>query len=99
MSKGKLKKEDILHLAKLSNLQVSESEIDSLSTQLDETITYIENLNELDTASIAAKTRNSDQTNIGFEDGEKNSRQLQQADALVNSKHKKGKYFVVSRII
>ncbi len=89
---------DIEHLANLSNLQVDPHEVESLSKQLEETIEYIENLNELDTQSVSESVQ-SERTNINFNDGEKNARQLSQKEALVNSKKTKGEYFVVTRVI
>ena len=48
----KIKREDILHLAKLSNFSLSEEEIKSLGTDLENIISYISELNELDTEGV-----------------------------------------------
>ncbi len=45
-------REDILHLAKLSNLSLSEEEITSLKPDLQGIIRYISQLDELDTDNI-----------------------------------------------
>ena len=47
-----IKREDILHLASLSNFSLSESEITSLGDDLSEIIKYISQLDELDTDNI-----------------------------------------------
>ena len=47
-----IKREDILHLADLSNLSLSEQEIDSLGKDLGDIINYISQLDELDTENI-----------------------------------------------
>ncbi len=48
----KITREDILHLAKLSNFSLSEDEIKSLGTDLENIIGYISELNELDTEGV-----------------------------------------------
>lgn len=99
MLKGTLKKSDVLHLAQLANLQITEAEIAKLSVQLDETISYVENLQELDTQNVQIEVKTSTEESVGFKDGEKNRRLLPQQVALENSQRKKGNYFVVSRVI
>ena len=47
-----IKREDILHLAELSNFSLSDSEIDALGKDLQGIIKYISQLNELDTDNI-----------------------------------------------
>ena len=47
-----IKREDILHLADLSNFSLAEEEIDSLSGDLKGIIKYISQLDELDTDNI-----------------------------------------------
>ena len=48
-----IKREDIIHLADLSDFSLSEAEIDSLSRDLKDIIGYISQLEELDTDNIA----------------------------------------------
>ena len=47
-----IKRDDILHLAELSNFSLSEEEIKSLGKDLDDIIKYISQLDELDTADV-----------------------------------------------
>ena len=47
-----IKREDILHLADLSNFSLSETEISSLGSDLGDIIKYISQLDELDTNDI-----------------------------------------------
>ena len=47
-----VKREDIIHLAKLSNFSLSEQEIDSLGKDLQNIIRYISQLDELDTDGV-----------------------------------------------
>ena len=47
-----IKSEDILHLADLSSFSLSEGEIDRLGKDLQDIITYISQLDELDTEAV-----------------------------------------------
>jgi aspartyl-tRNA(Asn)/glutamyl-tRNA(Gln) amidotransferase subunit C len=48
----KITREDVLRVAELAHLELSEAEIEMFSRQLDSILTYVEKLNELDTASV-----------------------------------------------
>ena len=45
--------DDVRHLAQLSNLQISDDEIDTLRGDLENILGYIEQLSELDTTGVA----------------------------------------------
>lgn len=47
-----IKREDILHLASLSNFSVSDAEAESLERDLGDIIKYISQLDELDTENV-----------------------------------------------
>ena len=47
-----IKREDILHLAGLSNLSLSDEEVRSLGKDLQDIIKYISQLDELDTSKV-----------------------------------------------
>ena len=53
----KISKEDVLKVAALANLELSEAEVDSYRGQLDDILTYIDKLNELDTSSVEPLTQ------------------------------------------
>ena len=48
----KIKREDILHLAKLSDFSMNDAEIDSIGKDLENIISYISELDELDTEGV-----------------------------------------------
>ncbi len=48
----KITREDVLRVAELAHLELSEAEIEMFSRQLDSILTYVEKLNELDTTSV-----------------------------------------------
>lgn len=97
--KKNLSKEDVLHLSKLSNLKLSQEEVEKSEKQFGETLTYIENLQELHTDDVEPTNQTIPLRNVGFDDGKDCKRMLTQDEALSNSKYKKGKNFVVKRIL
>lgn len=48
----RITREEILHLAKLSDFELSDAEIENLSADLENIIGYISQLNELDTEGV-----------------------------------------------
>lgn len=94
-----LTKEDILHIAKLASLQLDETEVTKFQEQLSETISYIENLSELDTENVIPTSHSTAVTNVYFQDGKTNERQLSQEYALFNAQNKAKKNFIVKRIM
>lgn len=99
MAKKILTNDDILHLGKLANLTLSEEEVEKYKKQLGETLSYIENLQELDTSKVESTHHTTDLKDVFFEDGTQNTRQFSQEEALKNAKVKKNGYFVVPRIM
>jgi aspartyl-tRNA(Asn)/glutamyl-tRNA(Gln) amidotransferase subunit C len=89
MSKTGLEKKDILHLAKLANLQLSDAEVDKYLNQLEQTLEYVENLKELDTKDVMPTSHATQVENVYFEDGTKNERAL----------HYENKKYKVKRIL
>lgn len=99
MKKNDLTKKDILHLAKLSNLKLTDKEIDKYLKQLSETVEYVKNLEELKMDKVIPTSQTTNLTNVFFADGKANDRGLTQKEANENAKDKKEKYFVVKRIM
>ena len=85
-----LSKEEIIHLANLSNIVLSKEEISKYQSQLTETLEYIKNLNKLETKGIDPTNNVLDLQNVFFEDGDENKRSLKKA--------LKG-YFTVNRVL
>ena len=48
----KISREDVLHVAELAHLELTEQELETYLRQLDSILTYIEKLNELDTSKV-----------------------------------------------
>lgn len=47
-----ISRDDVLHLAKLSSLELSDSEIDGLQSSIGDVLGYVEKLNKLDTDNV-----------------------------------------------
>lgn len=47
-----ISRDDVLHLAQLSSLELNESEIDGLQTDIGNILGYVEQLDELDTKDV-----------------------------------------------
>lgn len=47
-----ISRDDVLHLAQLSNLALDETEIDGLRTDISNILGYVEQLNKLDTTGV-----------------------------------------------
>jgi len=48
----KITREDVLRVAELEHLELSEAEIEMFSRQLDSILSYVDKLNELDTSNV-----------------------------------------------
>lgn len=48
----KISKEDVLRVAELAHLELSEAEVETYRAQLDSILSYVGKLNELDTAAV-----------------------------------------------
>jgi len=99
LSKDKLSKEEIIHIATLSNLKISETELEKYAAQLQETINYIKNLDEIPTERVAATSHSTNLKNVFFEDGLPNERQLTADEAVSNSANLKNSLFKVVKIM
>ncbi len=64
----KISREEILHLSNLSNFSLSEEEITSLGADLENIITYISQLDELDTTGVEPTYQVFEMENVWRED-------------------------------
>jgi aspartyl-tRNA(Asn)/glutamyl-tRNA(Gln) amidotransferase subunit C len=53
----KISREDVLKVAALANLELADAEVETYRGQLDDILTYIEKLNEIDTSDIEPMTQ------------------------------------------
>jgi aspartyl-tRNA(Asn)/glutamyl-tRNA(Gln) amidotransferase subunit C len=53
----KITREDVLKVAALANLELTEAEVETYRGQLDDILTYIDKLNEIDTSNVEPMTQ------------------------------------------
>ena len=93
----KITPEEVSHVANLSRLQLSPEEVEAMARQLDEILTYVAKLNELDTEGITPTTHAISIVNAFREDEVKPS--LDREKTLDNAPRQNGESFVVPRVI
>ncbi len=93
----KITPQEIAHVASLARLHMSQEEAGAMAQQLDEILTYVAKLNELDTEGIIPTTHAISIVNAFREDEVKPS--LSRDEALANGPGQNGEAFVVPRVI
>ena len=93
----KITPQEVSHVADLARLQMSQQEIEALARQLDDILTYVAKLNELDTEAIVPTTHAISIVNAFRDDEMKPS--LVREKALANAPQQNGESFVVPRVI
>ncbi len=68
MTTTTITRDDVLHLAQLSNLQLSDGEITSLQADLSNILGYINQLSELDASGVEPTYQVTDLENVGRDD-------------------------------
>lgn len=90
---------DVKHVAKLANLEVLDKDLEKFEKQLEETVTYVEGLNEVNTKGINPTSQVTGLENITREDSTDSSRMLSQDEALANTKSKQNGLFKVKGVL
>ena len=90
-------KEDLTHIAKLSNLPLRDGEDEVFSQLLSDTISYVNVLNELDTSTTLETYQVTGLVNVYQKDDE-NVAMLSQEDALKNAKEVERGLFVTKGV-
>ncbi|MFC0523657.1 Asp-tRNA(Asn)/Glu-tRNA(Gln) amidotransferase subunit GatC [Pontibacillus salicampi] len=94
---SRISKEQVKHVAHLARLHVSEDEADMFTKQLDDIITFAEQLNELDTDHVEPTTHVLDLKNVMRKDEPKEW--ISQEDALKNAPEKQDGQFRVPSVL
>lgn len=94
----KLSKADVLHVAKLAKLDLTEIEINKFLPQLSSIIDYISQLNEVDTKGIEPTSQTTGLTDVFREDIVKPS-SIDQDGALSGTDNIYNGYFKVNAIL
>jgi len=93
----KISEQDIKTVASLSRLRIREEEADDVIFQLNKILTYVENLQAIDTTNIEPTTYALPMQNVFREDKVKPS--LARELALSNAPFKEDGYFKVPRVL
>jgi len=93
----KISPEELIHVANLSHLDLAPEEVGPMAEQLDKILSYVEKLNELDTADVQPTTHAISIQNAFRDDVVQQS--LDRQEALINSPLQNGEAFVVSKVI
>lgn len=94
---SRISKDQVKHVAHLARLHVSEDEADMFTKQLDDIITFAEQLNELDTDHVEPTTHVLDLKNVMRKDEPKEW--ISQEDALKNAPEKQDGQFRVPSVL
>lgn len=87
---------DVIHIAKLANLPLESEEKEKLEKQLEETLSYVDRLNAIDTEGVEPKAQVTGLENRTREDEVTPS--LSQEDVLKNAKSVHNGFFKVPAI-
>ncbi len=93
----KITKQEVERVAALARLELSEEEIEKLTPQLDNILSYVTKLDELDTTGVPVTTHTQSQTNAFREDEVRES--LPREKALANTSKENGEAFVVPKVV
>ena len=93
----KITAKEVAHVADLARLDMSPEEGEAMAQQLDEILSYVAKLNELDTDGVAPTTHAISIVNAFREDEVKDS--LAREKALANAPQQNGETFVVPKVI
>jgi len=93
----KLTREQVLHIAELAKLGITEEETELFAAQLSEILEYAERLNELDTDAIPPTAQAIPLRNVMRDDVAETS--LSPSEALENAPQRQGDYFRVKPIL
>jgi aspartyl-tRNA(Asn)/glutamyl-tRNA(Gln) amidotransferase subunit C len=95
--KEKISREEVRHVATLARLELTEGEEKRMTEQMNDILTYMDKLNELDTRNIPPATHATQLENVFRPDEVRES--LDRERALANAPQSDGVHFVVPKVI
>lgn len=95
---AKVTKNDVKHIADLSNLTLTDEEIAKFTPQLDKIIEFVATLSEVDTENVEPTSQTTGLTNVLREDVVKSENSLTQDEALSNTEGHNG-FFKVKAVL
>lgn len=92
-----LMRTDVLKVAKLARLKLTDAELDDCTTKLGKILDYVESLNEINTDDVEPLVHAVELSNVFRDDEAQPS--LPQTAALSNAPKTDGRYFLVPQIL
>jgi len=92
-----ISKDDVDKIARLAKLELTDAEREKFTTQLNDIVSYIEKLNELNTSEVEPLAHVNDLKNVSRDD--KVIPSLEKKDVFKNSPQQDGEYFLVPKVI
>ena len=89
--------DEVKYVSGLARLELQAEEAEAMTSQLDQILSYVDKLNELDTSQVEPTTHAISITNAFREDSLRES--LSQEEALSNGPRQNGESFVVPKVI
>lgn len=99
MSKVKLTREDVLHVAKLSNLSLTDAEVDKFVDQLSSIVDFVSELEEVDTTNVEPTSQTTGLSSVLREDEIKVDNSLTTEEAVSGSDKVHNNMFKVPAIL
>lgn len=90
-------KKDVEKIAELARLKFTDDELENFTPQMNEILSYMDKLNELDTQNVKPLSHPVEQTNVFRKDELKNS--ISTEEALKNAPDKTETHFKVPKVI
>jgi len=90
-------KKDVKKIAELARLKFTEEELENFTPQMNEILSYMDKLNELDTENVKPLSHPGEQSNVFREDEMKTS--ISSEEALKNAPSKDEHHFKVPKVI
>ena len=90
-------KKEVEHIAELARLKFKEEELESFTHQLNEILSYVDKLNELDTENVEPLSHPIENINVFRNDELKKS--ISTEEALKNAPDKTDEFFKVPKVI
>lgn len=90
-------KETVIKVADLARIEIKEEEISGLTKEMNKILTFMEKLNEVDTAGVKPLVYMNEEVNVWREDVAK--QEITVADGLKNAAKHNESYFFVPKII
>ncbi len=93
----KISSSDVRKVAKLARLELPEHQIETYTSQIEEILTYVDQLQEIDTTNIPPTTRAVEVVNAMREDSVKVN--CSREEILNQAPHREGDFFRVPKIL